>query len=232
MTYTITDQEILDLQKKFPSALNYLTTITLIQREAGRVGNSVLASSMGVSKPAANQAMGRLKKLELAEQSPYGDITLTDEGKRFSYAVLRRHYLVEHLLISKLDYPWDKSDDEAQRLQSSLSEEFTEYLFEYFNRPETCPHGNPFPGSSLEKELLEAKRLTEVPPETALTLIRITEVGENVDGLLPFCYGLKLMPGKKLKVIGSTTGEMTIELEGRECIVPVEFAEHLCIKTA
>ncbi len=228
--YTITDREILDLQKQFPSALSYLTTITLIQREYGKVGNSRLASAVAVSKPAANQAMGRLKKLGLAEQDPYGDISLTNEGKRFAFAVLRRHYLVEHLLISKLDYPWDKSDDEAQRLQASLSEEFTEYLFEYFGRPETCPHGNPFPGSSLEKELLEADRLTSAPVNRELMLIRITEIGETVEGLLSFCYGLKLMPGTRLILISAEGEEMKTIIEEKECTIPRSYAEHLCIK--
>lgn len=232
MPYTITDQEILDLQKQFPSALNYLTTITVIQRESGKVGNTRLASQLGVSKPAANQAMGRLKKLGLTEQNPYGEITLTKEGKRFAYAVLRRHYLIEHLLISKLAYPWEKSDDEAQRLQASLSEEFTEYLCEYFNNPETCPHGNPFPGSSLEKELLEAERLTRALLNEELILIRITEVGETIKGLLPFCYDNELLPGCHLTVKEISNGELTVEINGREFVIPPEFSEYLCYKKA
>jgi DtxR family transcriptional regulator, Mn-dependent transcriptional regulator len=232
MPYTITDQEILNLQKQFPSALNYLTTITVIQRESGKVGNTRLASQLGVSKPAANQAMGRLKKLGLTEQNPYGEITLTKEGKRFAYAVLRRHYLIEHLLISKLAYPWEKSDDEAQRLQASLSEEFTEYLCEYFNHPDTCPHGNPFPGSSLEKELLEAERLSRAALNEELILIRITEVGETIEGLLPFCYSNELLPGCHLTVKGISNGEVTMEINGRESVIPSDFTEYLCYKKA
>jgi DtxR family Mn-dependent transcriptional regulator len=228
--YKITDQEILDLQKQFPSALNYLTSITLIQRESGKVGNSRLASILAVSKPAANQAMGRLKKLGLAEQNPYGDIYLTKEGKRFAYAVLRRHYLVEHLLISKLAYPWEKSDDEAQRLQGSLSEEFTEYLYEYFNHPETCPHGNPFPGSSLEKELLEAERLNNAPLEQEIMLIRITEIGETMEGLLPFCFTMSLFPGKRLIVKSFSDTEMSIYMDGKDCKIPLNIAQYLCFK--
>jgi len=232
MPYTITDQEILDLQKQFPSALNYLTTITVIQRESGKVGNTRLASHMGVSKPAANQAMGRLKKLGLTEQNPYGEITLTKEGKRFAYAVLRRHYLVEHLLISKLGYPWEKSDDEAQRLQASLSEEFTEYLSEFFDHPETCPHGNPFPGSSVETELLEAERLSKAPLNEEIILIRITEVGETVEGLLPFCYGSNLLPGRHMTVKEKSNGELTVLMDGKESVIPFDYAEYLCFKKA
>lgn len=232
MTYTITDREILDLQKQFPSALNYLTTIIVIQRESGKTGNTRLASQMGVSKPAANQAMGRLKKLGLTEQNPYGEITLTQEGKRFAYAVLRRHYLIEHLLISKLAYPWDKSDDEAQRLQASLSEEFTEYLYEFFNKPETCPHGNPFPGAVLETELLEAERLSGAAAGEELRLIRITELGETVKGLLPFCYANNLLPGLKMRIKDRNDEHVIVESDGNETTIPTAFAEYLCYKKA
>jgi len=31
--------------------------------------------------------------------------------------VLRRHYLPEHLLVRILDFPWEKADDEAKRLE-------------------------------------------------------------------------------------------------------------------
>lgn len=230
MPYTITDQEILDLQKQFPSALSYLTTITLIQRESGKVGNTSLASHLGVSKPAANQAMGRLKKLGLTEQNPYGEISLTNEGKRFAFAVLRRHYLIEHLLISKLEYPWEKSDNEAQRLQASLSEEFTEYLFNYFDQPETCPHGNPFPGASVEKELLEAERLPQAPLKEKIIIIRITEVGETVNNLLPFCYNNKLLPGSTLTVQKVSENSLTVLMDGKETEIPINIADYLCYR--
>lgn len=232
MPFTITDKEILDLQKQFPSALNYLTTITVIEREFGKVGNTVLAGQLGVSKPAANQAIGRLKKLGLAEQNPYGGINLTLEGKRFAFAVLRRHYLIEHLLISQLSYPWDKSDDEAQRLQASLSEEFTEYLYEFFNRPETCPHGNPFPGSAIEQELLNARRLSGASLNEPLVLIRITELGETVVGLLPFCYENALLPGTPLTVSAREETTLILMTDRGTVSLPAAFAEYLCCKDA
>ena len=143
--HSVTEISLQELQKKFPAALNYLVSIFLIQREYGKVGNTILAEHLGVSKPAANQAIGRLKKHQLVEQDPYGSIGLTGEGRGFAVTTLRKHYLIEHLLITRVNYPWEKSDEEAQRLQTSLSEEFTNYLYDFFGQPETCPHGNPFP---------------------------------------------------------------------------------------
>ncbi|MDA3957256.1 metal-dependent transcriptional regulator [Oceanispirochaeta sp.] len=226
----ISDQELLDLQRQFPSALNYLTSIYIINREYGKVGNSRLASRLKVSKPAANQAMGRLKKLGLTEQVPYESIRLTPEGRRFAEAVLIRHYLIEHLLISKLEYPWEKSDEEAQRLQASLSEDFTEYLYNFFGQPKTCPHGNPFPGTDGEEELVRAKRLMEAPVESDLKLIRITEEGESQDGLLPYCHKMNLYPGKKLFLVKKDEEAVTVMMDETEILIPRDIAAYLCYR--
>lgn len=227
----ITDHELQDLQSKFPSALNYMTTIFIIKREYGKVGNARLAARLGVSKPAANQAMGRLKKLGLTEQDPYGSINLTEEGLRFASAVLRRHYLIEHLLISKLGYPWEKSDNEAQRLQAALSEEFTDYLYEFFGKPKTCPHGNPFPGVPGEEDLVQAERLSNAPLRKELKLIRITEEGEASDGLLPFCSRMNLYPGKKLIITESGEEYLTALLDEKEIQIPQIIAGFLCFQS-
>jgi len=226
----ITDQELQDLQRQFPSALSYLTSIFIITREYGKVGNARLAGRLKVSKPAANQAIGRLKKLGLTEQDLYGSITLTEDGNRYASAVLRRHYLIEHLLISKLEYPWEKSDEEAQRLESTLSEDFTDFLFQYFHQPRTCPHGNPFPGAEGEEELVKAPRVIDAPLDSELKLIRITEEGESREGLLPFCHTHNLYPGRKLTVTGRTGGGLTAQTGDKEVEIPDEISAFLCYK--
>ena len=106
------------------------------------------------------QTLGRLKRLGLARQVRYGAIGLTPEGRELAVKVLRRHALLEHLLVGVLQYPWEKADEEAKRLQSQISEDLTEHLFLRFGSPQTCPHGNPLPGSPLEARLLKAPRLT------------------------------------------------------------------------
>ncbi len=226
----ISEKEIQELTKQFPSALGYLTTIRLIERDKGFAGNTLLASRLGVSKPAANQAMGRLKKLKLAEQDPYGAIFLTEKGKDFASVVLKRHYLIEHLLISKLGYPWEKSDEEAQRIQTNMSQEFTEYLFQYFGKPQTCPHGNPFPGSPQEKVLLKAPRMVKAARGSNIQLLRITEEGEAVEGLLLFCRGHDLIPGKQMKVKNVSEEGISVEINGNTKLIPTEIAKHLCFK--
>lgn len=220
-----------ELQTKFPSASNYLVGIFLIHREYGKAQNSTLARQLGVSKPAVNQAIGRLKAHGLALQDSYGAISLSEQGNEFAATILKRHYLSEYLLVKRLNYPWDKADEEAQRMQDALSQEFTDYLYEFFGRPQTCPHGNPFPGSPCEERLIKAKRANKAPQGEELTLIRITEEGEAVSGLLKFCHMHHLYPGTRFKII-RRINEATQEMEtgGALITLPDDIAEYLCFE--
>ena len=99
-----------ELTVKFPAAANYLVTMFLLEREHGMVLNSQLAKKLEVSKPAVNQAIKRLKMLDLATQDAYRQIRLTELGRSYGKKVLIKHYLCEYMLIKRMNYPWEKAD--------------------------------------------------------------------------------------------------------------------------
>lgn len=189
-----------DLTKKFPAAPEYLSTIYLIQRDYSQVNNARLAERLQVSRSAVSQAVKRLKLLELVEQDKYGLIRLTSKGDILAKSVLRRHYLIEHLLVNILDYPWDMSDHEAKLLQDKISPEFTAHLYERLGRPDRCPHGNPFPGTEAEKTVRTSAALKDVAEGKVVRVLRISEEGEEVEGLLSFCYMKNIRPSEALLV--------------------------------
>lgn len=190
------------IYEQFPSAAEYLTCIYIIHRDYGAVNNSRLASWVGVSNSAVTQSLSRLKRLGLARQERYGTIALTDEGATMAMQVLRRHYLLEHLLVRVLEYPWAKADEEAKQLQSQISDDLTEHLFEKLGSPQTCPHGNPLPGSQLESRLLGAPRLSDAPVGGVVRIVRITEEGEQIPHMLDLCHSLGIQPGAMFRVHG------------------------------
>lgn len=229
----MTKDDLVDLEeltKKFPAAAEYLIEIFITNRDYGIVKNSVIAARLGVSKPAVTQAMNRLKKYNLIEQDLYGSINLTPSGRITASRLLKRHYLIEHLLIRTLDYHWVKSDEEASRLQASISDDFAYFLYDKLGKPDICPHGNPFPGSDHEEEILKAPRLINASEGDRLKLVRITEEGEAADGLLQFCYEHNLRPGRKMTVQSITAeSSVTVELEDvKEIQIPIRFAEYIC----
>jgi DtxR family Mn-dependent transcriptional regulator len=218
------------LHSKFPAAADYLSQIFLIKREYGQVNNIRLSERLGVSKSAVTQSIKRLAKLELVHQDRYGVIQLTEEGNDLAKDVLERHYLLEHVLVDMLGYPWEKSDREAKRLQDIISEDLTRHMEEQLGRPKTCPHGNPFPDTKREEELIEAPRLVDALVGEDVTLIRITEEGEEVDGLLDFCFRRNLKPGTPLRLLSRTNDGLEVRKKtgGDNFRIPLEYARHFC----
>ncbi len=227
------EQDLAAVFKKFPAAAEYLSSIYIIARDYGHVTNVKLAEWMGVSGSAVSQALGRLKRLGLVHQERYENVLLSDAGRMMAVHVLRRHYLLEHLLVRLLDYPWDKADEEAKHLQTWISEGLADHLYEKLGAPQTCPHGNPMPGSNVEKNLLAAPMLRQALPETNVTILRITEEGEGIPGMLSVCDGHGIQPGALFEV--TAKDEKTIHLRriadgqgtGRSFPLPLDLAEHI-----
>jgi DtxR family Mn-dependent transcriptional regulator len=221
------------LAKKNPAAGEYITQIYLILRDYSYCNNRRLAEHMRVSPSAVSQAVSRLKKQELAEQDRYGMITLLPEGDRLGREMLHRHYLLEYLMVKKLDFPWALADEEAENLQDKVSEQFIAHLDRQLGNPQVCPHGNPMPGNPDAERIIHAPRLTEADTRSNVEIVRITEEGERVPGLLQLCYEYRVMPGQQYQVM--KIDDQVVELESlqnrRSCSIPLKFAEHIRIET-
>lgn len=215
--------------KTFPAAAEYLTNIHLICRDYGFAANHRLADWMGVSTSAVTQALGRLKKIGLVQQERYEHVFLTDTGRALALKVLKRHYLLEHLLVKTLDFPWDKSDDEAKVLQNQISDDLAEHLDTRLGHPQTCPHGNPLPGTPVEARLLAAPRLPQAPLPGSVVIVRITEEGEGIPTMLPFCQQMGLKPGARIEVLASGPEGVTVRSGNLPpVLVEASLARHIC----
>ena len=104
-------------------------------------------------------------------------------------------------------------DEEADRLEHSLSSRLEAHLFERLGRPTTCPHGNPFPGSRDERRLLDARRLSEVEEGQETRILRITEEAEENSDLMHLLHENRLLPGVAIKLTNVNDHELTLERE-------------------
>lgn len=209
-----------------------MSQIFLIERDYSQVNNLRLSERLGVSKPAVSQSIKRLVKLGLAIQESYGRIQLTEEGRRIAQEVLERHYLLEHVLVDMLGYPWEKSDREAKQLQVIISDELKVHLDNKLGHPRTCPHGNPFPGAAQEQQLITAPRLIQALVGSRVELLRITEEGEEIEGLLDFSFQHQLTPGTRLLIHARSSDalEVSINREPSTFFLPLEYARHFCYR--
>jgi len=221
------DENLESLRNQFPAVSEYLAQIFFIERDNGIVPNSDLAVRLKVSRPAVSQAVGRLKKLGLVAQERYGTIDLTTKGRALAEKTVKHHFLLEHLLVQALGYPWDKSDAEAANMKASLSDELTAYLLRHFGNPSTCPHGNPMPGSNLEQKYLSAPTLVEAAVGMSVRIIRITEEGELIDGMLSFCQENRLTPGTKVEIVSQSETETVCLHRTDRLAIPMEFSTRI-----
>lgn len=221
--------DLAEIHRQFPAVAEYLSGIYILRRDYGHVGNTRLSAWVEVSGSAVTQALGRLKRLGLARQKRYGDIALTPKGQLLAVEVLRRHYLLEHLLVGILGYPWERADREAKLLQNLISEELTEHLYRRLGSPQTCPHGNPMPGSRVERKLLGAPRLLDARDGRTVRILRITEEGEQVSGLLAACSARGIQPGARLRVIRRDRRNLYLARRGSTArlALPLAMAGHI-----
>ena len=90
-----------------------------------------VAESLGVSKASVNKALSTLKEAGMVEQSRYGRVTLTDEGRSYAAVVWRCHRALRTFLESDLGVEPQTADSEACLMEHVLSEDTMRRLIGY-----------------------------------------------------------------------------------------------------
>ena len=85
--------------------------------------------------------MAQEQLVRLAE----GEISLTGHGEQRAIEIIRRHRLAERLFYDTFGLDAGLLDENACKIEHSLSPEVTEKLCIFLKHPQTCPHGSPIP---------------------------------------------------------------------------------------
>ncbi len=207
----------------------YLIRIYTTVREGSRVVGSRLAERLGVSASAVTQAFQRMERQGLAVIDQNAGVQLTPEGRGIAESIIRRHYLIERLLVDSLGYDWADADDEAEHMEHTLSSKLEAHLYESLGHPTTCPHGNPFPGSADEQRLLGARRMTDTSAGEKIVVWRITEEGEDDNDLLHFVHDNDVVPGSEALVddIDLRAGNLRLHIGENQVTIPTRWAQHI-----
>ena len=116
---------------------DYLEAIYRIALEApadGPVRSVDVAEQLGVSKASVNKALSTLKEAGMVEQSRYGRVTLTEEGRSYAALVWRAHRAIRSFLESDLGVDPETADSEACLMEHVLSADTMERLIDYLER--------------------------------------------------------------------------------------------------
>lgn len=163
------------------------------------VRSARLADWLGVSRPTVTVALRRMARDGMVRLNAHKEIELTRRGDGAAAAIVRRHRIVERWLTDALGLDWVTADTEAERLETALSDVVAEKLHRVLGKPQTCPHGNPIPGSATMRA--NELRLSALGAGEAGTITRISEVAQReAPPLLQYLHDRGLKPGTRIAV--------------------------------
>jgi DtxR family Mn-dependent transcriptional regulator len=185
---------------------DYLEEIKRVEEDGDRITATVLARTLDVSLPSASEMLKRLGAEGYLTREKGGTILLTPEGRRLAHTMLRRHRLVECLLVQTLGMSWYEVHGEAHKIEHAISPRVEEAMAKALDYPDYCPHGHPI----CPVDLRQLRRLSELEPGEAGVVAQISEVQEEV---LPYLDQLGIRPGTELSVKDAAPleGPMTVE---------------------
>lgn len=117
--------------KVSPSLEDYLETIYFLQKKNDLVRVTDIAIEMSISKPSVNKAVNLLKSQELVLHERYGQLSLTEKGRKIAEDTAKRHMTIKRFLIEILNVDDNLAEEEACKIEHSMSMSTMEKLANY-----------------------------------------------------------------------------------------------------
>lgn len=158
------------------STQNYLKAVwSLSEWSDTPVTPSLISERTELKLSSVSDAVRKLTAQGLLDHSPYGAVELTDTGRAYAIAMVRRHRLIETFLVNMLGYSWDQVHDEAEHLEHAVSDFMIDRIDELLGYPERDPHGDPIPSADGSILAPEAVQLSLVQPGDEVVVERISD---------------------------------------------------------
>ena len=193
-----------------PATEEYLQAVYTLADEGGQVIGARLAEFLRISPAAVSEMVHRLERDGLLRLDDRREVRLTERGLAAASSIVRRHRLAERMLVDLLGYEWWKTHEEAERIEHAMSPEMEERLVRVLGDPQTCPHGNPMPGTTprptrpLERLAVGERAIVE----------RIPDQFEHEPGFLEYLDTQGVRPGVTLEMIEQRPGLLRVSVNG------------------
>ncbi len=213
-----------------PPLEEYLEAIHALQEEGGQVIQARLAQRLGHSAPSVSEMVRRLRAegyVELEDRA----VLLTEKGQARAEKVVRKHRLAERLLTDVIGLEWHRVHLEAGRWEHVISDDVEARLVELLGNPDTCPHGNPIPGTVARATPQMA--LAEAGPGDNVRLERVTEQVEIDLKSLEYLDEHGFLPGTYARVRSKAPdGTVTLDLHEDTIALGPAICRHLFVAPA
>ncbi|MCB2224266.1 MAG: metal-dependent transcriptional regulator [Actinobacteria bacterium] len=195
-----------------PSAhREYLQAIFALEEGGIPAIQARIGDWLGVSRASVSEMVRKLHQEGMVAETT-GEVRLTDAGRAVAESVVRRHRLAERFLSDILHLPWVQVHEEAAVWEHVISDQVEDAMREAMGEPQTCPHGNPIPGTGY------------VPPPTVEVSAMqagdegvIERISEELEGdleMMAFLDEAGIRPGVTIEVVGRTPHDvMTVRTD-------------------
>jgi DtxR family Mn-dependent transcriptional regulator len=207
----------------------YLETILELEESGVLPLRARLVERLGVTAPAVSETVKRLEREGYLTLDADRVLHLTDTGRDYATAVLRRHRLAELLLVDVLKVPWSQVHEEACRLEHAISDNLEAHLVKLLGDPGMCPHGNPIPGSA---------NVVDHGPLQALGTLRngqpgvVRRIDEHLQTQLHHMRELehgRLLPGQRVTVTSADEDGIVVDVDGVSVELDAETAREVYV---
>lgn len=164
----------------------------------GAASTKDVAARLSVSPASVSNMFVRLQEMGLVEYERYRGASLTERGHEEALRLVRRHRLIETFLLEHLGYSWQEVHEEAESLEHTISDTFTERLAELLGHPERSPYGHPIPETDGALPLERSYPLSET---TVGCRVRVSKVSDEDASILEHLWQRGLVPGRLFNVI-------------------------------
>lgn len=214
----------------------YLKTIFELEEEGIVPLRARIAERLHQSGPTVSQTVARMERDGLLHVDEDRHLELSEKGRMLATRVMRKHRLVERLLVDVVRLDWELVHNEACRWEHVISEAVERRLVDLLHEPATDPYGNPIPGlaeldSTVKVEDFRAGVATlRQASKTGGEQVTIRHIGEPLqvdEKLLATLRHAELTPGQTAR---ATTIESGVRLHGTEAVdLSTSDANHIFV---
>ncbi len=122
---------------------DYLKAIYSLEKGEARVKTTELAKVLCIAPASVTEMIRKIATKGLVVYKSYRGVRLTGEGRMVVFGVLRKHRLMEKLLVDFVGMDASSACDEASKLELAVSDKAANGICAAFGHPATCPCGKP-----------------------------------------------------------------------------------------
>ncbi|VEI13984.1 metal-dependent transcriptional regulator [Trueperella bialowiezensis] len=177
----------------------------------GRSSMGDLVARTGQKKSTVTEAVKRMAADGLVDYKPYAGVALTERGRALATHMVRRHRLLETLLVTVFGYELDEVHDDAEVMEHALTDRFVARMDKFLGFPTRDPHGDPIPSASGEVEPLSGRTLRQLEEGSHGV---VEQVSDRDPDLLRELTAAGIVPGASVAVVERQGEQALVQVRG------------------